>query len=78
MAAIEDIDIILPSQDPPEELMRLASSLRQGEEAKVASMLSGMIAARLQDDLICPLMRRRHLVMPAHTGLVAQSAWRVE
>jgi hypothetical protein len=78
MAAIKDIDTILSSQDLPEELMRCGSSSHQGDEPEVASMLSGMIAARRQDDVICPLMLRRHLIVPAHHGSIAQSAWRVD
>jgi hypothetical protein len=72
-----DIETFLPDRDLPLELLRLVSSTHQGEEPYVASMLSGMIATRQQDEVICPLMLRRNLVIPAHQGTVAQSAWRV-
>jgi hypothetical protein len=41
-------------------------------------MLSGMIAARQPDEVICPLMLRRNLIIPAHQGSIMQDAWRVE
>jgi hypothetical protein len=41
-------------------------------------MLSGMIAEQQHDEVICPLMLRRNLVVPAHYGAMSQSAWRVE
>ena len=78
MTATQDIDTLLPSQDLPMELARLASTSRQRDEPRVASMLSGVYAARQQDDVICPLMLRRNLLVPAHEGAMEQSAWRVE
>jgi hypothetical protein len=78
MTATKDIDSILPSQDLPEEFLHRPSSAHPSEEPRVTSMLSGMIAVRHHDDVICPLMLRRHLVVPAHYGYMAQSAWRVE
>jgi hypothetical protein len=41
-------------------------------------MLSGMIAARQPDEVICPLMLRRNLIIPAHQGPITQGAWRVD
>ena len=78
MTATKDIDTLLSSQDLPIELARLASSSHPRDEPRVASMLSGVFTARQQDDVICPMMLRRNLLVPAHDGSVVQSAWRVE
>ena len=78
MTATKEIDTLLASQGLPMELLRLPTSSHQGEEPRVASMLSGMIAARQPDEVICPLMLRRNLIIPAHQGPVTQGAWRVE
>jgi hypothetical protein len=78
MTATKDVETILSSQDLPAELQRLASSSHQGDELGVASMLSGMVAARQGDEVICPLMLRRNLIVPAHQETIAQSSWRVE
>jgi hypothetical protein len=78
MPATRDIDTILASQDLPMELMRLASSHHPSDEPQVARMVSGMVAARHQDEVICPLMLRRNLVVPAHQGGITRSGWRVE
>jgi len=78
MTAIQDLDTLLSSQDLPMELLRLTSSMHPSEEPRVASMLSGMIAARQQDEVICPLMLRRNLVIPAHQGTMTRSSWRID
>lgn len=79
MTAARSIDTLLPSQDLPVELLRLTSSVHPSEEPRVASMLSGLVAARQQDDeVICPLMLRRNLVIPAHQGSITRSAWRID
>lgn len=77
MPATKDIDTILSSQDLPMELVRLASSHHQSDEPRVASMLSGMVAARHQDEVICPLMLRRNLIVP-HQGSTTPGGWRVD
>ncbi len=78
MTATLETDSILPSQDRPMELLRLTSSIHPSEELRVASMLSGLVAARQQDEVICPLMLRRNLVIPAHQGSITRSAWRID
>ncbi len=78
MTATKDIDTLFPIQHLPMELERLASSAHSRDEPRLASMVSGLVAARQHDDVICPLMLRRNLLVPAHEGPVAQSAWRVE
>jgi hypothetical protein len=73
----KNIDTTLASQNLPLELLRLLNSHRLEEPAAV-SMLSGMVAARQPDDVICPLLIRRNLVVPAHHGSVARDGWRVQ
>lgn len=78
MTATKEFDTLLASQGLPMELLRLPTSSHRGEEPRVASLLSGMIAARQPDEVICPLMLQRNLVIPAHQGAITQGAWRVE
>jgi hypothetical protein len=65
MASTRPVETVLCSQDLPLEL-RHASSAREGEARKVASRLSGVVAARQPDEVICPYLLRRNLVVPAH------------
>jgi hypothetical protein len=67
MASTRVVETVLCSQDLPLEFRR-PSSAHQGEETKVATRLSGVIAARQQDGVICPYLLRRNLVIPAHLG----------
>lgn len=76
MTTTKDVDTILASQGLPPELRRLPGT-HQGEEGRIADLLSGVIAGRQQDGVICPDMLRRNLLVPAHQGAVAQSAWQV-
>lgn len=76
MTTTKDIDTILASQDLPLEFRRL-SGTHLGEDGRIACLLSGVIAARQQDEVICPDMLRRNLLVPAHQGAVAQSAWQI-
>lgn len=78
MPATMDVDTILSSQDLPMELVRLASSHHPSDEPQVASMVSGMMAARHHDEVICPLMLRRNLLVPAHQGGMTRDGWHVE
>jgi hypothetical protein len=78
MTATQGIDTILSTQDLPLELLRLTSSMHASGEPLVASMLSGLVAARQQDEVICPLMLRRNLLVPAHHGSVTRDAWRFD
>lgn len=76
MTATREIDTIFASDDLPLELRRLSTS-HQAEETKIGSMLSGVIAARHQDEVICPYMLRLNLVVPAHQGALTRGAWQV-
>lgn len=70
MASTKDVDTLLCSQDLPLEF-RHQSSAHMSEERKVASRLSGVIAARQPDEVICPYLLRRNLVVPRHLGPTA-------
>ncbi len=78
MTATREFDTILSVQDLPMELLRLTSTIHASEEPQVASMLSGLVAARQHDEVICPLMLRRNLLIPAHQGSVARGASRID
>lgn len=77
MTPTKNIDTTLASQNLPVELLRLWNS-HSLEDPTAVSMLSGMVAARQPDDVICPLLIRRNLVVPAHQGFVARDGWRVQ
>jgi hypothetical protein len=66
MIATQDFETILTSRELPAEFLRVASSSHQGDEPNIDCILSGMAAAGLQDEVICPLMLRRNLVVPAY------------
>jgi hypothetical protein len=70
MASTRDVDTVLCSNDLPLEF-RHQSSADEVEERKVVSRLSGVIAAPQFDEVICPYMLRRNLVVPAHLGPAA-------
>ena len=74
MASTKDVETVLCSQDLPLEL-RHQSSAHEGEERKVLSRLSGVIAARQPDEVICPYMLRRNLVIPAQLGPAASGLY---
>ncbi len=52
-------------RDSPLELQRPGSSAYPTDEADISSRLSGVIAMRSSDDVICPFMVDRYLVMPS-------------
>jgi hypothetical protein len=70
MASTRLVETVLCSQDLPLEF-RHRSSAHEGEERKVASRLSGVVAARQPDEVICPYLLRRNLLVPAHLGPAA-------
>jgi hypothetical protein len=74
MASTKVVDTVLSSQALPLEF-RHQSSARQGEEARIATRLSGVIPARHQDEVICPYLLRRNLLVPAQLGPVAQGTY---
>lgn len=64
MTATNELDAVLSHEIIPDEFCRLASSTPPREKPLVASLLSGVVPARQQDGVLCPLMLRRHLVVP--------------
>jgi hypothetical protein len=64
MAAIHEPYMLRSCRDFPLELQRPVSSAYLTGRADISPRLSGVIAMRSGDDVICPLMVDRHLVMP--------------
>jgi hypothetical protein len=79
MTATNELDAILSREDLPDEFCRLASSSPPRDKPSVASLLSGIVpACEQQDDAMCPLMLRRHLIIPAwQSGFAARLGQRV-
>lgn len=65
MTATNELDAILSKEDLPDEFCRLASSSPPSDKPSVASMLSGIVPSGEQDEVMCPLLLRRHLIVPA-------------
>jgi hypothetical protein len=65
MTATNEMDAILCQEELPDEFCRLASSSPPSDKPSVAYMLSGIVPANEQDGVMCPLMLRRHLIIPA-------------
>jgi hypothetical protein len=65
MTLAREIESGLSSQDLPLELRRL-SSAHQSEEPKIDSVLSGVITPRQDDDVICPYLLRRNLIVHSY------------
>lgn len=70
MTAANELDAVLCQEELPDEFSRLTSSSPARDKPSVASMLSGMIPVCHQDEVTCPLMLRRHLVVPAWPHVV--------
>jgi hypothetical protein len=77
MSATNDLGTIICGQDLPVELVRLPTTAHPGEEPRVASMLSGLVTARQQDEVICPLMVQRRLVIPSRYESLSPNASRI-
>ena len=67
MTATSELDAILSLEEMPDEFSRLTSGSSSGDKPSVASILSGVIPVchQNQDEVTCPLMLRRHLIVPA-------------
>lgn len=65
MTATNELDAALCQEELPDEFSRLASSSSPREKPNVAWMLSGIVSTCQQDEVTCPLMLRRHLVVQA-------------
>ena len=65
MTATNEMDAVLCQEELPDEFSRLTSSSPSRDKPSVATMLSGIIPVCHQDEVTCPLMLKRHLVVPA-------------
>jgi hypothetical protein len=65
MTATNELDAALCQEELPDEFSRLGSSSSPYERPNVAWMLSGIVQTCQQDEVTCPLMLRRHLVVQA-------------
>jgi hypothetical protein len=74
MTATNELDAVLCQEALPDEFSRMPSSSPAGDNPSVASMLSGVISVSYQDEVTCPLMLRRHLVVPAWPHVVPAGA----
>ena len=64
MTATRDIDVTVSSHNPPLEFRRPSGRVRLGE-ARIAAVLSGLITVRPVDEVICPALLRRNLIVPS-------------
>ena len=64
MTATRDIDVTVSSHSTPLEFRRPCGRERSGE-ARIAAVLSGLITVRPVDEVICPSLLRRNLVVPS-------------
>lgn len=76
MTATNELDAVLAQEMVPDEFCRLTSSAPYRDKPLVASMLSGIVAVRQQDGVMCPLMLRRHLLVPLFRSGMAGEAGR--
>ncbi|MGO4389151.1 hypothetical protein AB4Y85_16600 [Microvirga sp. 2YAF29] len=65
MTATNELDAALCQEELPDEFSRLSSSSSPYDRHSAAFVLSGIVANNQQDDVTCPLMLRRHLVVQA-------------
>ena len=76
MTATNELDAALCQEELPDEFSRLASSSSPHEKPNVAWALSGIVSNCQQDEVTCPLMLRRHLVVQARFRGMAAPARR--
>jgi hypothetical protein len=77
MSATDDLGTLFCAQDLPVELLRLVTTTHTSDDPNVASMLSGLVTARQHDEVICPLMVQRRLVVPSHYDSLSPTASRI-
>lgn len=65
MTATNELDAVLCQEELPDEFSRLASSSPPRDRPSVATMLSGIVSTGAEDEVMCPLLLRRHLLVPA-------------
>lgn len=65
MSAANELDAVLSQEELPDEFCRLASNSPPREKPSVAALVSGLVATSEPDGVICPLLLKRGLVVPA-------------
>jgi hypothetical protein len=65
VTATNEIDACLCQEDLPDEFSRLAASSPSSDFTLSVVVYSGLVPTRDEDGVMCPLMLRRHLVVPA-------------
>jgi hypothetical protein len=65
MTATNELDAVLCQEELPDEFSRLTSSSPSRDRQSTASMLSGIIPVSYKDEVTCPLLLKRHLLVPA-------------
>lgn len=73
MSATKDTETVLCSRNLALDQRRPAGPHGAGD-ARIAILLSGLIATRQQDGVICPNLVNRQLVVPAYEPAAAQAA----
>jgi len=76
MSATTDLGTLFCGQDLPMEFMRLVTTGHTSDDPQVATMLSGLVVTGHQDEVICPLMVQRRLVVPSHYEMLSPTASR--
>lgn len=77
MTATNELDAVLCQEELPDEFSRLTSSSSPRDRPCVASMLSGIVPAWQQDEVTCPLLLKRHLVLPVWDSVLDARAGRL-
>jgi len=76
LTATNELDAVFSQEELPDEFSRLASSSPSRDRPLVASMVSGIVPACQHDEVMCPLMLRRRLLVPAWRDVSAAGAYR--
>jgi hypothetical protein len=71
MTSTKEVECPLSIEDFSLEVRRVPSA--HAEEPKIAFMLSSVMAHRVDDEVICPYLLRRNLVVPALQGMATPS-----
>jgi hypothetical protein len=73
VTAATEIDAYLCHEEVPDEFCRFASSSPPSDHTSTVSLFSGLVPSKDEDGVMCPLMLRRRLVVPAFGSLASVS-----
>ena len=65
MTATNAVEACLCEEELADEFSRLAASTPASDIAAAICIVSGLVKTQDDDGVICPLMLRRHLLVPA-------------